>query len=331
MRFNQLGRREFITLLGGAAAWPLAARAQQSVMPLIGFLSSRSPTESASVVAAFRQGLQESGYIDGQNARIEFRWADGHYDRLPMLASELVTHKVALIAATGDVVSALAAKGATSTLPIVFVIGGDPVSYNLVASFNRPGGNITGVSLVTSALGAKSLGLLHDLVPNAAVIGLLVNPDNPNAEPVRKDVQEAAHIIGQEIYVVNAKNERDFEPAFAALVQQRADGLVVASDPFLLSQREQLVALSARHMIPTIYEFREFVTAGGLMSYGSNVAGAYRQAGVYIGRILKGEKPADLPVVQSTQFEFVINLKTAKALGLNVPLHLQQIADEVIE
>ena len=325
-------RREFITLLGGAAVtWPLTARAQQPTMPVIGFLSSRSPTESASVVAAFRQGLQESGYIDGQNARIEFRWADGHYDRLPILASELVTRQVALIAATGDVPSALAAKGATSTLPIVFVIGGDPVSFNLVASYNRPGGNVTGVSLVTNVLGAKCLGLLHDLVPNAAVIGLLVNPDNPNAEPVRKDAQEAAHIIGQQIYVVNAANERDFEPAFAALVQQRADGLVVASDPFLLSQREQLVVLSARHMIPTIYEFREFATAGGLMSYGSNVAGAYRQAAVYIGRILKGEKPADLPVVQSTKFEFVINLKTAKALGLTVPLHLQQIADEVIE
>src|ERR1035437_3805105 len=303
-------RREVITLLGGAAVtWPLTARAQQPTMPVIGFLSSRSPTESASVVAAFRQGLQESGYIDGQNARIEFRWADGHYDRLPILA----------------------AKEATSTLPIVFVIGGDPVSFNLVASYNRSGGNVTGVSLVTNVLGAKCLGLLHDLVPNAAVIGLLVNPDNPNAEPVRKDAQKAAHIIGQQIYVVNAANERDFEPAFAALVQQRADGLVVASDPFLLSQCEQLVVLSARHMIPTIYEFREFATAGGLMSYGSNVAGAYRQAGVYIGRILKGEKPADLPVVQSTKFEFVINLKTAKALGLTVPLHLQQIADEVGE
>jgi putative tryptophan/tyrosine transport system substrate-binding protein len=325
-------RREFITLIGGAAAaWPVAARAQQPAMPVVGFLSSRSPTESASVVAAFRQGLQESGYIDGQNAKIEFRWADGHYDRLPILASELVTRQVALIAATGDVVSALAAKGAAPTLPIVFVIGGDPVSFNLVASFNRPGGNITGVSLVTNALGAKRLGLLHDLVPNAAVIGLLVNPDNPNAGPMRKDVQEAAHVTGQQIYVVNAKNERDFEPAFGVLVQQRAGGLVVASDPYLLSQREQLVALSARHTIPTIYEFREFVAAGGLMSYGSNVAGAYRQAGVYSGRILKGEKPADLPVVQSTKFEFVINLKTAKTSGLTVPQGLLNAADEVIE
>jgi putative tryptophan/tyrosine transport system substrate-binding protein len=220
-------RRKFITLIGGAAAtWPLAARAQPRPMPVIGFLSSRSPAESASVVAAFRQGLHESGYIDGQNARIEFRWADGHYDRLPILASELVSRQVALIAATGDVLSPLAAKVATSTLPIVFVIGVDPVHFNLVASFNHPGGNITGVSLVTSALGAKRLGLLHDLVPNAAVIGLLVNPDNPNAEPVRKDIQEAAHIIGQQIYVVNAKNERDLEPAFAALVQQRAGALL---------------------------------------------------------------------------------------------------------
>ena len=229
-------RRDFIKVSAGSAvAWPFAARSQQPARPVIGFLSSRSPTESATVVAAFRQGLQESGYFDGQNAKIEFRWADGHYDRLPILASELVTRQIALIAATGDVVSALAAKGATSTLPIVFVIGGDPVSFNLVASFNRPGGNITGISLITNALGAKRLGLLHDLVPNATVTGLLVNPDNPNAEPVRKDVQEAADIIGQQICVVNAKNERDFEPAFAALVQQQVGGLVVASDPFLLS------------------------------------------------------------------------------------------------
>ena len=325
-------RRDFIKVIAGSAvAWPFAARSQQPAMPVIGFLSSRSPTKSATVVAAFRQGLQESGYFDGQNAKIEFRWADGHYDRLPILASELVTRQVALIAATGDVVSALAAKGATSTLPIVFVIGGDPVSFNLVASFNRPGGNITGISLITNALGAKRLGLLHDLVPNATVTGLLVNPDNPNAEPVRKDVQEAADIIGQQICVVNAKNERDFEPAFAALVQQQVGGLVVASDPFLLSQREQLISLSARHKIPTIYEFREFATAGGLMSYGSNIADGYRQAGVYSGRILKGEKPADLPVVQSTKFEFVINLKTAKAFGLVIPPGLNSIADEVIE
>jgi ABC-type uncharacterized transport system substrate-binding protein len=323
-------RREFITLLGGAAAgWPLVASAQ--AIPVVGFLSSRSPAESAAVVVAFRQGLQESGYIDGQNAKIEFRWADGRYDRLPILASELVTRQVALIAATGDVVSALAAKGATSTLPIVFIIGGDPVSFNLVASFNRPGGNITGVSLVTNALGAKRLGLLHDLVPNATVIGLLVNPDNPNADPVRKDIQEAARVIGQQVYIVNAKNERDFEPAFAALVQQGAGGLVIASDPYLLSQRDQLVALAARHTIPTIYEFRDFVTAGGLISYGSNIAGAYRQAGVYIGRILKGEKPANLPVVQSNKFDLVINLKTAKALGLAIPAGLISFADEVIE
>jgi putative ABC transport system substrate-binding protein len=327
-----IGRREFISAFAGATiAWPLAARAQQSAMPVIGFLSSRSPTESASVVAAFRQGLQENGYIDGQNAKIEFRWADGHYDRLPILASELVTRQVALIAATGDVLSPLAAKGATSTLPIVFVIGGDPVRFNLVASFNRPGGNITGVSLITDALGAKRLGLLQDLVPNAAVIGLLVNPDNPNAESVRKDVQEAAHITGQQIYVVNATNERDFEPAFAALVQQRAGGLLLASDPFFLGQREQLVALSARHSIPTIYEFREFATAGGLMSYGANIAAAYRQAGVYIGRILRGEKPADLPVVQPTKFDFVINLKTVKVLSLTIPAGVLAIADEVIE
>jgi ABC-type uncharacterized transport system substrate-binding protein len=324
-------RREFITLIGSAAAaWPMKAHAQRAI-PMVGFLSSRSPIESMSVVAAFRQGLQEGGYIDGQNAKIEFRWADGRYDRLPILASELVTRQPALIVATGDVLSPLAAKGATSTVPIVFVIGGDPVHFNLVASYNHPGGNITGVSLVTSALGAKRLGLLHDLLPNAAVMGLLVNPDNPNAETVRKDIQEAAHIKGQQIYVVRAKIERDFESAFVALVQQQVRGLVVASDPFLLSQREQLAALSARHKIPTIYEFREFATAGGLMSYGSNIASAYHQAGAYSGRILRGEKPADLPVVQSSKFEFVINLKTAKALDLVIPAGLISFADEVIE
>jgi putative tryptophan/tyrosine transport system substrate-binding protein len=328
-------RREFLKILGGTAVapatlWPLVTRAQQPVT-VIGFLSSRSPTESASVVAAFRQGLQERGYIDGQNAKIEFRWAEGQYDQLPMLASELVARQVALIAATGDAVSALAAKGATATIPIVFVIGGDPVRFNLVASINRPGGNITGVSLISSGLGAKRLGLLHDLVPNAAVIGLLINPDNPNAGPEQKDVQEAAHTIGQQIYVVKAKNDLDFEPAFAALVQQRTGGLIVATDPFLLSKREQLVALAARHAIPTMYQFREFATAGGLVSYGTNITGAYHQAGEYAGRVLKGEKAADLPVFQQTKLELIINNKTAKSLGLTVPPALLVFADEVIE
>jgi putative tryptophan/tyrosine transport system substrate-binding protein len=324
-------RREFITLIGGmAATWPPAARAQQP-MPVIGFLSSRSPTESASVVAAFREGLQERGYIDGQNVKIEFRWAEGEYNRLPSLASELVKRQVALIAAAGDAVSAMAAKDAASTIPIVFVIGGDPVHFKLVASINRPNGNITGISLISSGLGAKRLGLLHDLVPNAAVIGLLINPDNPNAESERKDVEEAAHTVGQQICVANVKNEPDFEPAFSALVQQRVGGLIVATDPFLLSKRDQLVALAARHKIPTMYQFREFVVAGGLVSYGTNITGAYRQAGEYAGRVLKGEKTADLPVFQQTKLELILNSKTAKSLGLTVPSTLLVFADEVIE
>jgi putative ABC transport system substrate-binding protein len=324
-------RREFIAGIGIALASSPNARSQLRPSPLIGFLSSRSPGESASVIAAFRQGLSDAGSIEGQNVAIEFRWGEGQYDRLPALATELVGRQVAVIAATGDAVSALAAKGATSTIPIVFVIGGDPVRFGLVASHNRPGGNITGVSLVSSGLGAKRLGLLHELVPNAAVIALLLNPDNPNAGPERKDVEEAGRTIGQQIVVVNATSERDFDAAFATLVRQRAGGLLVATDPFFLSQRDQLVALADRHAVPTMYQFREFATAGGLMSYGTNITGAYHQAGEYSGRILKGEKPADLPVFQQTKLELVINLKIAKTLGLTVPATLLVFADEVIE
>ena len=312
--------------------WPLAARAQQQPMPVIGFLSSRSPGESASVVAAFRQGLKETGSIEGQNVTVEFRWAKGEYDRLPALATELVGRQVAVIAAVGDAVSALAAKrAATTTIPIVFVIGGDPVSFGLVASINRPGGNITGVSLIIAALGAKRLELLHELVPNATVIGLLLNPDNLHADPERKDVEEAGRAIGLQVVVINASSERGLDTAFATLVQQRAGGLLVGTDPFFESRRDQLVALADRHAIPTMYQFSEDATAGGLMSYGPNIAGAYHQAGDYAGRILKGEKPADLPVVQSIKFEFVINLKTAKTLGLTVSPNMLLLADEVIE
>jgi putative ABC transport system substrate-binding protein len=296
-------RRDFITLLGAAAAgWPLAARAQQLPTTIIGFLSSRSPAESASVVAAFRQGLSGTGYLEGHNLAVEFRWAEGQYDRLPALAVELVGRKVAAIAATGDAVSALAAKKATAAIPIVFVIGGDPVRFDLVTSINRPGGNITGVSLISSGLGAKRLGLLHELIPNAAVIALLMNQDNPNAEAERKDVEQAGHTLGKKIVVANASSEDDFETAFSTIVQQRAGGLLVATDPFLLSRRDQLVALAARHALPTMYQFREFATAGGLMSYGTNITGAYRQAGEYIGWILKGEKAVhDLPGFPTNQ------------------------------
>jgi putative ABC transport system substrate-binding protein len=332
VQFGQLKRREFITLLGGtAAAWPLVAHGQQMTTAL-GFLSSRSPLESASVVTAFREGLNGTGFANGQNLSIEFRWAEGQYDRLPSLATELVQRQVAAIAATGDAVSALAAKAATTTIPIIFVIGGDPVRFGLVASINRPGGNITGVSLISSGLGAKRLGLLHELIPNAAVIALLLNPSNPNAGPEREDVQQAGETLGKKIVVLNVSSDGDFETAFAALVKQHAGGLLVATDPFLLSRRDQLVALAERYAIPTMYQFREFATAGGLMSYGTNITGAYRQAGEYVGRILKGEKAVqDLPVFQQTKLELIINLRTAKALGLNIPTNLLVFADEVIE
>jgi putative tryptophan/tyrosine transport system substrate-binding protein len=325
-------RREFIKSIGGAAiTLPLAARAQQPAMPVIGFLNSGYPAERASFVAAFRQGLKETGCVEGQSVAIEYRFAEGHYDRLPSLASDLVHRQVSVIAATGDTVAALAAKGATTTTSIVFVIGSDPVKEGLVASFNRPGGNITGVSVISSALVSKQFELLHELVPQATVVGVLLNPSNPNANFELSDLQSAARSMGLQLVVARADTESGIESAFASLVQQQAAALLVEPDAFFLDRREQLVALAAHQAIPTIYSRREPPAIGGLMSYGTNFADVYRQAGVYVGRILNGTKPADLPVMQPTKFELVINLKTAKTLGLTVPDRLLAIVDEVIE
>jgi putative ABC transport system substrate-binding protein len=325
-------RRDFIIFFGGAAAaWPLAAGAQQPAMPVVGYLSGLSRTATPAYLAAFQQGLDAAGYVQGRTVAIEYRWAEGRYDRLPALADDLVRRQVAVIAATGGTAAVLAAKAATAAIPIVFNTGGDPVKLGLVASLNRPGGNVTGVCWLNNTTAPKRLELLRGLLPSAATIGFLRNPANPNAAAETLDVQTAAHALGQQIQVENAANEREIDTAFAGFARARVDALFVAADPLFTDRRDQVNSLAARHAIPASYVSRINVVAGGLMSYGADYTDAYRQSGLYTGRILKGEKPADLPVQQSVKFELVINLTTAKALGLTVPDKLLALADEVIE
>jgi putative ABC transport system substrate-binding protein len=325
-------RRDFIKgITGSAAAWPLAARAQQPKMPVIGFLNAGSPAERTSLVAAFRQALGEAGYIEGQNLLIEYRWAENQYDRLPALAADLVHRHVMVIATPGSTPAAVAAKAATNTIPVVFSSGSDPVKLGLVASFSRPGGNVTGVTFLSGMLVSKQFDLLHELVHAAQAIGLLVNPKYPDAEAITIDAQAAADTRGQKLVVVKASTVTELDVAFTTFVQERVGALLVPVEPFFFSRREQLVALAADHAVPVIYSFREFVDAGGLMSYGASNSEGWRQVGVYTGRILKGEKPADLPIVQSARFDLVINLKAAKALGVRIPATLLALANDVIE
>jgi putative ABC transport system substrate-binding protein len=323
-------RRQFIMLLGGAAAaWPLAARAQQPAMPVVGFMSARSAADSSREVVAFRQGLAETGYEEGRNVAVEFRWAQGQFDSLPAIAGELVRRPLAVLAAVG--LSARVAKAATTTIPIVFGTGLDPVEEGLVTSLNRPGGNVTGATFLSALLGAKRLGLLRDLVLGADVIALLVNPNTKVGQAQTKDVQEAARALGQSLVVLHGGSDESIDASFAALTQQHVAALMVGADPFFDTRRDRLIALAAQHQVPAIYQLREYALAGGLMSYGASITDMYRQVGLYVGRVLKGEKPADLPVVQVTKFELVINLKTAKALGVKISDNLLSLADEVIE
>jgi ABC-type uncharacterized transport system substrate-binding protein len=322
-------RREFIAGLGGAAAWPLAARAQQAPMPVIGFLRNTSLADSAHLVAAFRQGLKETGFVEGQNVAIEYRYADNQADRLPALAADLLRLPVAMIAGTSTAI--LVAKNATTTVPLLFAGGGDPVKDGLVASLNRPGGHVTGVNFFAGVLGAKRLELLRQLVPKATTIAVLVSPSTTETQTERNDVQVAAQAMGQQLIIIDVSSERDFEAAFAKFIQRGAGALLVGTGSLMNSYRHRIVALAARHALPASYALREFAMAGGLMSYGSSIVDAYRQVGVYAGRILKGEKPADMPVMQSSKFEFVINLKTARTLGLEFNPQLLSVADELIE
>jgi ABC-type uncharacterized transport system substrate-binding protein len=325
-------RREFIALVGGAAVtWPFAANAQQPAMPVIGFMSGRSPEDSEHLVAAFRQGLGETGFAEGQNVSIEFRWARGQYDRLPALASELVARRVALLAAVGGDPSAQAAKRTTAVIPIVFGMGADPVETGLVESLGRPGGNLTGYTLITSEMEPKRLGLLNELLPSVPLFGALINPNFAPAARQAQELEAAARTIGKSLFLSKASNDAELSTAFVALLEQRVGAVLVAADPYFDTQRDRIVAFAAKNRLPAMYQFREFAIAGGLISYGPDITDMYHQGGIYAGRILKGAKPADLPVLQPTKFEFVINLKTANALGLTVPPPLLARADEVIE
>jgi putative tryptophan/tyrosine transport system substrate-binding protein len=322
-------RREFILALGGAAACPLAARAQQAPVPLVGFVNSGA--ESAGSAIGFREGLSEAGLVEGRNVSVEYRFAEGRYNRLPELIAELVSRNVAVLVATGGVQTALAAKAAGTTIPVVFVNGSDPLQFGLVESLNRPGGNMTGISFFTATLEAKRLGLLRELVPAAQNFGVLINSNNANAETQLQNVEQGGRALGRAITIITAGDDREIEEAFESFSRQRIGAILVAADPFFFGRHHKIVALAARYKLPAIYEWREFAQAGGLASYGTNRRDGYRLAGIYVGRILKGEKPADLPVVQSARFEFVINLKTAKALGLEVSLGVSAGADEIIE